>query len=335
MAGTNTPEPRPTSDASTVHRLETGVEWPPGHAAAYLVTDDEPILVDAGMAGSTARRELLEAFDGRGVRPSAVDHLLVTHVHIDHVGQVGTILELADPTVYAPTAVRTYFERDLETVAAATRRNLVEAGVDDAVLGEAVATFLEIHRGNRDAFPLDAVDVWIGDAPVEVGTRLFEPIHTPGHHATHHCYGTHLGDERVVFAGDMVVEPFRAAAIDVNFDDGVDEAVDEYFAALERLADCSFDRVYPGHGPIHDRYAETVERTRQDLEERLETCLDRLGAAGDGSAVTAFDLVVDRADDTRRRVLMLRETVAALTTLERTGRVRSWVDEEVRLYEPA
>lgn len=334
MSRTN--ESAPGTRASRVHRLETPVEWPPEHAAAYLLADEEPICVDAGMVGDEARDALFGDLEDGGHQPGDVEHLLLTHVHIDHVGGVRPLLEAASPTVYAPAIARDRLERDLETVEAETRRNLAETGLYGTGLERAVDGVLEIHEGIRAAFPLEAVDVWIEDGqPFEVAGREFEPIHTPGHHVTHHCYGTRIDGERVVFAGDMVVEPFRAAAIHVNFTDGVREGIDAYLEALDRLASRSYDRVYPGHGPVHDAYSETIDRAIRDIEDRLEECHDRLGSVcdDDGSA-SAFDVAVARSDHPRQQVMELREILAALGTLERRGQVRSRLEDGVRLYEP-
>lgn len=343
MSRTNRPDA--DSERSRVHRLEFSVEWPPEHTAAYLVSDDEPILIDAGMVGERGGEELVDGLAAHGYRPADVDHLLLTHAHVDHIGQVRTLLEAGEPTVYAPRRMRDCFRRDLDAVEAATRANLLEAGYEDDRLDIAVDRLLDIHRAVRHSAPLEAVDVWIdGDDPVTIGDREFDPIYTPGHHVTHHCYGTELGDERVVFAGDMAIEPFRAAAIHVNFDDGVRDGIDAYFGALDRLEAHSFDRVYPGHGPIHDRYDETIDRAMADLEDRLDRCFDRLDGCDErrddasyehrDDAVTAIELARERTDDAEKQVMMLREIVAVLGTLERRGRIESRLDDGVRFYEP-
>ncbi|ELY49339.1 MBL fold metallo-hydrolase [Natronolimnohabitans innermongolicus] len=336
MSQTNQPDA--DSDCSAVddarpavHRLEVSVDWPPGHAAAYLLAGAEPILVDAGMPGERGREELLAALEGHGYAPDDIDHLLLTHSHTDHVGQTGMLLEAGDPTVYAPKRIRARFERDLETVEAATRRNLVEAGVGDRYLDDAVERLLEAHESNRDPLPLEGVDRWIdGDDRVEIGGREVEPIYTPGHHVAHHCYGTTLGDERVLFAGDMAIDPFRSAAINVNFDDGVREGVDAYLDGLERLHGYSFDRVYPGHGPVHTNYAETVERSITDLEDRIEGCFEALEAREGPATATAIG--DDVTDSFSERARVLPEIVSALARLEREGRVESWLEEGVRYY---
>lgn len=48
------------SGSVTVHRLEFSVDWPPWHAAAFLLEADDPVLVDAGVPGSTGEEEIRE-----------------------------------------------------------------------------------------------------------------------------------------------------------------------------------------------------------------------------------------------------------------------------------
>ena len=330
MSGPNRPDA--ADDQSRAHRLEFTVDWPPGHAAAYLLAGDEPILIDAGMAGEQGQAELIDGLDSHGYVPENIDHLLLTHSHTDHVGQIEALLEAGDPTVHAPTRIRERFARDIETIEAATRRNLAETGVDPTDIESAVDRLLEAHESNRDALALEAVDVWFdGDEPIRVGNQEFDPIYTPGHHVTHHCYGTTLGDERVVFAGDMAVEPFRAAAIHVNFDDGVRDCVLAFIDALERLQRYDFDRVYPGHGPVHERYHETVERSIADLEDRIDGCADAL--TGRDGTTTATELADELTDSFGERARVLPEVVGALECLEREGAVRSRLEDGVRYYE--
>ncbi|WP_436344261.1 MBL fold metallo-hydrolase [Natronorubrum sp. FCH18a] len=327
---------RPGADGprSRVHRLEFTVDWPPGHTAAYLLPGAEPILVDAGMTGERGRNELIDGLEAHGYVPEDIEHLLLTHSHTDHVGQVRTLLEAGDPTVHAPAGVRERFERGLETVEGATRRNLTEAGVGERYLESAVDRLLDAHRSHRDALPLEAVDVWFdGDDPVRVGDREFDPVYTPGHHVAHHCYGTTLGDERVVFAGDMAIEPFRAAAIHVNFDDGVRDGIAAYLDALERMQRYAFDRVYPGHGPVHERYDEVVERSIADLEDRIDQCVDALEDRSKPATVTR--IADAQTDSFSERARVMPELVGALECLEREGEVRSWLEDGVRYYESA
>lgn len=314
-----------------IHRFEFSVEWPPGHAAAYLLDGDETVLVDAGMPGEDAKRELSAGLVASRHEPSNVDHLLLTHAHRDHIGQVRTLLEDGAPTVYAPRQIAERYARDIEAVATATRTNLVEAGVDENALETMADRLVGFHRVIRDLLPLDAVDVWIDPGePIDVGPFEFEPIHAPGHHVSQYCYRTELDGERALFSGDVAMEPFRAPALLVNFDDGVRDSVTTFLESLRRLESYDVDRVYPGHGPIHTDYADTVARSIADIEARLEETVDAVSTNG----TTAFDLAYERTGRTHDIERLLVETVGMLSHLETEGRIDSRLEDGVRYYVP-
>jgi glyoxylase-like metal-dependent hydrolase (beta-lactamase superfamily II) len=318
------------AEPRSVHRLEFDVDWPPGHAAAYVVDGREPILVDAGMTGEDGTDELIAGLDEYDLEPSDIEHVLLTHSHTDHVGQLQAVLEAGDAAVYAPRRVIERFDRSLEEVEAATRRNLTEAGVEAVYREPVVEHLVDAHERNRAALSTEMVDHWIEDGErVSIAGLSFEAIYTPGHHCTHLCYGATIGDEQVLFSGDMAIEPFRAAAIQVNFDDGVDEGVAAFFEALDRLADHSFDRVYPGHGPVHDRFADAIEESASDLQNRVDRCAEAVEAS-DG--ITAAEVAERQAEDMEERARILPEVVGALSYLEDEGAVESSLDGAVRYY---
>lgn len=63
----------------------------PGVIASYLLDGDEPALVDCGPATclGTLERRLAE----HGLRLTDVRHLLLTHIHPDHAGAAGALVE--------------------------------------------------------------------------------------------------------------------------------------------------------------------------------------------------------------------------------------------------
>lgn len=314
-----------------VHRLEFSVDWPPGHAAAYVVSGDEPILIDAGTPGERGSEELHAELGRHGYVPSDIEHVMLTHGHTDHVGQTPTLLEIGSPTVYAPKQMRDRYERDMETVAERTRANLLETGLDTEYLDSVSERLLSAHRTVRESLPEDAVDVWIDDAPFLVGEHEIEPIYSPGHHISHFCFGMSLGGERVVFSGDMAMEPFRAPALLVNFDDGVEDSVRMFRDTLALLETYQFDRVFPGHGPVHRRYEECIDRSIDDLESKLDRCLDRI----ESDRATAFQIAADRAGTERGISRILAETVGLVEYLVDRGDVQRIFEDGVRVYESA
>ncbi|MEF8904219.1 MAG: MBL fold metallo-hydrolase [Haloarculaceae archaeon] len=318
-----------------VHRVEFDVDWPPGHVACYLLDGPEPTLVDAGTPedpdaenGADRERTLREGLAAAGVEPADVAHLVVTHPHVDHIGGVPTVLEAGDPTVYAPAGVRERFAGDADTLAERVERNATRAGIDGDHLEEAVAMAVRSLERDRELLPPSAVDRWVEpDEPFEVGGRVLEPTHTPGHQADHLVYRTDLGGESALLAGDTAMEPFRAVAIHDGLDDGVFEAFEAYYTALDRLETLDVDRVYPGHGAVHRRFDAILERDLGSLDRRLDT-VER--AIGEG-ARTIPEVATRIAGDRPIRYL-LPEAYAAVVHLASVGRATVTIEDEVRNY---
>jgi len=296
-----------------VHRLEFDVEWPPGHVACYLVDGPEPILVDAAIPDSGEFEAALEAC---GRSPGEIEHLLITHPHVDHIGEVPTVLEAGDPTVYAPTGVAERLRGDPGALEARVRRNCEAAGIGGDTLDAAVSRAVESLERDAELLAPEAIDVALeAGERVAVGDRTVEPIHLPGHQAEHMSYRTDIGGEAVLLAGDMGIEPFRPIAIHDGLDDGYREAFDAFYAALDRMADLDVGRVYPGHGPIHADLAGIVERDRRSLDRRLDSVAELVESGIDSAPEIAAEIGDDRA------VVFLPEVMSALAHLEATGRI--------------
>lgn len=92
------------------------------YTAAYLLTAQEPAIVETGP--STSCEPVTAGLDRLGIGPGDLAHIVVTHIHLDHAGGVGEIARrfpratvwvhergaphLADPTKLVASATRIY-----------------------------------------------------------------------------------------------------------------------------------------------------------------------------------------------------------------------------------
>lgn len=313
-----------------IHRIEFDVNWPPGHVASFLIDCDEPTLVDCGMPGPDCETRLRETLSEIGDGLEAIDHLVLTHPHVDHIGQVKTVVEAADPTVYAPAGIRERFARDPDDLKGTVRKNAKSAGLTGSERETAVGMAVESLKRNRGLLPVEAVDVWVEDGQTyEIGRTPADVIHTPGHQADHCCFSVELGDERALLAGDMAIEPFRPVTLHTGLDRGVENAISAFEDALDRLAALDPDRVYPGHGPVHTDFDHVIERDRR----RLDRMLDRTVEGLDDEHRTAAEVAETRAGDSDSTYI-LPEVVAALRYLETNDRIAAAVVDGVTRYRP-
>jgi glyoxylase-like metal-dependent hydrolase (beta-lactamase superfamily II) len=73
-----------------VYAIDTGFHRPRFDAAYLIVQAGRAAFVDTGTNHSVPR--LLQALSALGLERSAVDHVIPTHVHLDHAGGVGLLM---------------------------------------------------------------------------------------------------------------------------------------------------------------------------------------------------------------------------------------------------
>jgi len=142
-------------------------------AACYLVeAGNELAFIEVGTNSSTPR--LMKTLEMRGRRPEDVRYVIVTHVHLDHAGGAGSLMQLLPN---ATLLVHPYGARHMIDPVK------LEAGAR-AVYGDDV--FDKIHG---TLIPVDEQRLQLmedGDQ-VSLGDRQFRFMDTPGHARHHFC----------------------------------------------------------------------------------------------------------------------------------------------------
>ncbi|HMA38277.1 MAG TPA: MBL fold metallo-hydrolase [Chloroflexia bacterium] len=160
----------------------------PGVIAAYLLVGpgDDLALIETG-PGSTVPA-LLAGIRAAGVDPAAITKLLVTHIHLDHAGAAGLLIEgMPAATLYVHEVGAPHMLDPSKLLASAQR---IYGDDMDRLWG----TFLPV--------PVDRLVVLKDGDRVPAGGRELEVLYTPGH-AAHHVAYWDRGRGGQVFAGDV------------------------------------------------------------------------------------------------------------------------------------
>ena len=80
-----------------VYQIDTGFQRPAFDAAYLLVDGGRAAFVDTGTVHALPR--LLAALDAVGLTPHSVDWVIPTHVHLDHAGGVGALMQVLPQAV--------------------------------------------------------------------------------------------------------------------------------------------------------------------------------------------------------------------------------------------
>jgi glyoxylase-like metal-dependent hydrolase (beta-lactamase superfamily II) len=181
-----------------VYCIDTGFHRPGFDAAWLVVHEGRAAFIDTGTNLALPRH--LATLDALGLARDAVDHVIPTHVHLDHAGGAGALMrELPAATLI----VHPRGERHLVDPSA-----LYEGAL--AIYGQA-----EMDRSYGTLVPVDASRVRTTHDGMDLllgGGRRLHFIDTPGHARHHHC----VWDEatRGWFTGDTFGLSYREFDVD-------------------------------------------------------------------------------------------------------------------------
>jgi glyoxylase-like metal-dependent hydrolase (beta-lactamase superfamily II) len=155
-----------------VHAIDTGFQRPRFDAAYVIVDNGRAAFVDTGTRHALPR--LLGALGTLGLSLEDVDWVIPTHVHLDHAGGVGPLMQ-ALPN--ATLLVHPRGARHMIDPSALYRGAL-------AVYGQAE---MDRSYGQLVGVPPERVQASEDGMSVRLGGRRLELIDTPGHALHHHC----------------------------------------------------------------------------------------------------------------------------------------------------
>jgi glyoxylase-like metal-dependent hydrolase (beta-lactamase superfamily II) len=172
--------------------VDTGFHRPLFDAAYLIVEGDRAAFIDTGTNHAVPR--LLAALAATGLAPDAVDFVIPTHVHLDHAGGAGLLMQQLPRArlVAHPRGARHMID-PVHLIRSAT-----------AVYG---AAEIERSYGTLVPVPAERVVQSHDGMTLELAGRPLHFLDTPGHAMHHHCIWDAAG--RGFFTGDTFGLSYR------------------------------------------------------------------------------------------------------------------------------
>jgi glyoxylase-like metal-dependent hydrolase (beta-lactamase superfamily II) len=238
--------------------IDTDYVRPRFDAAHLVVRGGRAAFVDTGTSHSLP--QLLEALTRAGLAPDAVDYVFITHVHLDHAGGAGALMQ------QLPNARCIVHPRGARHLAEPEK--LIAGTI--AVYGE--AEYARLY-GEIVPIPRERIVESKDGAHFTLGGDDFELIDTPGHALHHYSIVDHAS--RSIFSGDTFGVSYRVfdtergafifpATTPTHFDP------DQLHASIDRLMNYRPERIFLTH---YSRVTD-LDRLASDLHAGIDRYVD-------------------------------------------------------------
>ena len=220
----------------------------PEIVGSYLIEGrNELAIIDPGPASML--EHLLAAIREAGFDPEDVTHILATHVHLDHAGACGSLVQrMPGARVYVHSKGAPHLLDTSKVVASAAR-----------IFGERMQELW----GDIEPTPQERLHILEGGDVLNVAGRRLEVHYTPGH-AVHHVifFDVHSGE---LFAGDVAgvrlqgIDYIRPPTPPPDLD------LEDWSASMDLVKSLRPDVLYIGHFGAQRNIAQHFERLREKL----------------------------------------------------------------------
>jgi glyoxylase-like metal-dependent hydrolase (beta-lactamase superfamily II) len=217
-------------------------------ATALLRSDDSNALIDPGPGSTLAT--LREQLEVHRLRVADVNTILLTHIHLDHAGATGALVQ-ENPALQVYVHARGAAHM-----------------IDPAKLLDSAGRLYgkEMQRLFGDFLPVPESNLRIlqGGETLALGSRELRVLHTPGH-ASHHV--TYFDPtERVAYVGDTAGISIEGHPFILPATPPPDITLELWFASLEAIAQLRPRRLFL----THFGYSDEPERHLNAYRERLQ-----------------------------------------------------------------
>ncbi len=283
---------------------------------------DGLVLLDSGWDSEVSWQALVAGLEAIGSGARDVRGVLVSHMHLDHLGLAARLRAASGawvamhPADHAVIASPDF--REPERMVAREMRSLRALGASAAEAAAAAGTVDGYASVARLALPdHELSDGDLADVP---GWRL-RAVHTPGHTPGHLCFVDELSQR--LFAGDHIL-PRITPNISLHGDQPGDPLAD-YLSSLDKVRDLKVDEIMPAHEWRFRGLAERADGIAAHHERRLAELLAVIAAhPGETPWFLAGQLTWSRSWDQysgRMRISAVTETTSHVRELVRRGLV--------------
>ena len=239
-----------------IYQIDVFMENKPGRMSCYYIESTNPILVEVGPSNSFPY--LISSLKSIGIEK--VDRSAMTHLHLDHIGGVGHMVEMfKDHMVYI-------HELGLKHL---PNPDKLWRAVADIYTEE----WLAENWGKIKPTPSSNINSLTDKELIDLGNgRSLEAIYGPGHAKHHYTY--YDNESKTLFMGDTLglIYP-HGDFVQPNLPPP-DFNKEKLFNTLENLEKLDLKYLALAHFGIHENPYELIQNAKESIEKWINFVLD-------------------------------------------------------------
>jgi len=302
------------------------------HVHVFLLCHGNRIaLFDTGLDTPENLSTLAAALLKIGKTVQQIEHLFITHYHLDHCGMAGRIKEMSGAAIHMSELSRPFTLRtdgEIQLVREFCLRHGLPQEATSGILDFLTKSRAEVAGPFRIDHSLPALP---DHERLRFGNWEFQAIATPGH--THDHVSFYFPAEQILMAGDHVLPEITPnLGPDVFAPDF--RPLSSFLASLELIQAFPIKKVYPAHGRPFSNLQERIGELKDHHEGRKKLAL---ASVKRGLKKNAFQISQDIFGSSLPefdQFLALSETHVHLIELVRAGEICEAGEGSHKLYAP-
>jgi len=302
-----------------VSRIEIPTPFPVGSVNCYLIEGSPLTLIDTGPKTSKSLDAIWQALRNRSYEMSDIEQILITHGHLDHIGQAAQFVRAREQVHGIPTEVWIHskdgnallnYEEHAAIYMESFERLVVTSGVPEKEAQRlSPKRLVEYYMSIRE--PVPTARTFENGASFKTGIGELTAVWVPGHSSGSVCYV--CDEKQVIFSGDHILGNISSNP-SISFDSHEKIGMLTYLDSLDCISSRETYIALPGHRePIHD-IKSRIEDLRAEYDRKFQTAVDSLTSSP--QTVYQISRILYGDYDTKSLVLALAETHDVLRILE-------------------
>ncbi len=313
--------------AANIFKIELPLPFKLDHVNCYLLRGISGwAIIDTGINYPSSTDAWQNEFKKMGLEYSDIEAIYVTHYHPDHYGASGWLQELTGAPVFMHRTESVFVEQmwkkgrvNIPVIGELFKENGMPPNLVSEVLDNIASVFNYIQ-------PYPSLSLLSGGEKVDMGGRIFEVMHTPGHSDGHICF--YCQGEDLLISGDHLL-PKMSSNIGL-WPTSHPNPLELFLSSIESIGRLPVKWALPAHGSVITDCPGRVAELLEHHQNRLTRIAD---LAGSGSTAYQICIKIVGTDLTFHDIrFALTETLAHLAYLESKAEVYSRQENGIVIY---